>query len=43
MRRVAADRDNIIESNRKAQADARALQDEAAGFADEEIEEVVEG
>ena len=43
MRRVAADRDNIIASNRKAQADAKALQDEADGFADEEIEEVVEG
>ena len=43
MRRVAADRDKFIESNRKAQADAKALQDEAAGFADEEIVEVVEG
>jgi DNA-directed RNA polymerase subunit beta' len=43
MRRVAADRDNIIASNRKAQADAKALQDDADGFADEEIGEVVEG
>ena len=43
MRRVAADRDNIIASNRKAQADAKALQDDADGFGDEEIEKVVEG
>jgi len=37
MRRVAAERDNLIASNRKAESEARALQNEADSFADEDM------
>jgi len=37
MRRVATERDNLIASNRKAESEARALQNEADSFADEDM------
>ena len=38
MRRVASERDNVIASNRKAEAEAKALHDDTESYADEDFE-----